>query len=89
MSNPVPGPYIVSSSRYHVDSGEFNRVVTAAATFIATGSNANPAAFLVSGSAGATVTLTNGGTISVPASNIPYPLGVYSVTAGTVFLLYK
>lgn len=88
-ANPIPGPYVLSSSVYHTEPGEFNRVVTAAATFIATGSNANPAAFLVSGSSSATVTLINGGTISVPASNIPYPLGVYSVTAGTVFLLYK
>jgi hypothetical protein len=88
-ANPISGPYQVTSSIYHTEPGEYNRVVLAASTFIATGSNANPVAFLVSGSTAATVTLINGGTISVPASNIPYNMGVYSVTAGTVYLLYK
>jgi len=95
MSTPISGPYTgVPASPYHVNTGQFNRVVTATATFFATGSNANPAAFYVSGSAGATVTLINGGTLSLPAPGAANPaiihnIGVYSVTAGTVFLLYR
>lgn len=93
-ANPISGPYSVSGSIYHVESGRYNRVVLAASTFIATGSNANPMAFYVSGSTGATVTLKSGGTISIPAAAAATPaqvfeMSVYSVDAGTVYLLYR
>jgi hypothetical protein len=93
-ANPISGPYPVSGSIYHVEAGRYNRVVLAAATFIATGSNANPMAFYVSGSTGATVTLKSGGTIAIPAAGAGTPaqvfeMSVYSVNSGTVYLLYR
>ena len=94
MANPIPGPYTgVPAKPYHINTGKYNRVVSAAASFIATGSNANPAAFYISGSGAVTVTLTNGGIFSIPAAaaanpSIIYEMSVATVTAGSVYLLY-
>jgi hypothetical protein len=94
--SPVQGPYNypLSSSYHSTNASKYNRVITATATFYATGSNVNPAAFILSGSSGATVTLTNGGQLQLPAAAAAYPgivheMSVYSVDAGTVFLLYR
>ena len=94
-TNPISGPYsgvpVKSYSENNV--AKFNRAVTATGPFLATGSYANSSGFYVSGSS-ATVTLTNGGSISVPAPAAAnpadiYEFGVYSVISGTVILLYK
>lgn len=91
MANPISGPYLYTPVPYHASGpGQFNRVVLAAATFYATGSNAYPAAFYVSGSGDATVTLINGGSITVNGSDRDvFEMSVATVTAGTVFLLYS
>lgn len=95
MYTPVPGPYSYTGSQYHsANPAKYNQVVKATATFIATGSYANVSAFYLSGSSAATVTLVNGGQIQLTApaagySSIIYEMGVYSVDAGTVYLLYK
>jgi hypothetical protein len=94
MSNPVQPPYNYTSVPYHGSNpAQYNRVVTATSPFIATGSNAYSVGFYVSGSGTATVTLVNGGQFSTtPAATSPntiYPMSVYSVDAGTVYLLYR
>jgi hypothetical protein len=95
IANPISGYYGASSQPYHSSNpGKYNRTVLASATFIATGSNAGCVAFYQSGSAAATVTLLNGGTLNVPAIGANaqaaiYEMGVYSVTAGSVYLLYR
>jgi hypothetical protein len=88
------GTYPYTAVPYHKTIGTYSKSVLAAATFYATGSNANPVAFYISGSAGATVTLVNGGQIAFPSISATAPLqihemAVYSVDAGTVYLLYK
>ena len=89
------GYYVATTQPYHGSNpATYNRTVLAAATFIATGSNAGCIGFYQSGSATATVTLLNGGTFTVPAisasgSAAIYEMGVYSVTAGSVYLLYR
>jgi hypothetical protein len=93
-ANPITGPYTYTQQIYHQESAKYNRTVLANATFFATGAYANPSAFYVSGSTGATVTLTDGGTIAIPAAAAATPaqvfeMSVYSVTAGTVYLLYR
>jgi hypothetical protein len=93
--NIISGYYGASAQPYHSSNpGKYNRTVLASATFIATGSNANCVAFYQSGSSPATVTLLNGGTFNVPGisasgSAAIYEMGVYSVTAGSVYLLYR
>jgi hypothetical protein len=94
-ANPISGYYGASAQPYHSSNpGKYNRTVLATATFIATGSYAGCVAFYQSGSSAATVTLLNGGTVNVPAigASAPaaiYEMGVYSVTAGSVYLLYR
>ena len=94
-ANPISGPYTgVPSTFYHSSNpGKYNRTILASATFYATGSNAKPSAFYVSSSA-ATVTLVNGGQITIPAAaaSTPaaiYEMSVYSVDSGAVYLLYR
>jgi hypothetical protein len=95
IANPIPGYYGAPTQPYHSSSpGKYNRTILASATFIATGSNAGCVAFYQSGSSAASVTLLNGGTFTVPAigpsaSAAIYEMGVYSVTAGSVYLLYR
>ena len=95
MSNPIPGPYTLPTTyAYHQNPAKYNRAYLATAPFIATGSYANCVGFYQSGSAAATVTLVNGGTFTTPAAaaSTPaaiYDLGVYSVTAGSVYLLFN
>jgi len=94
-ANPISGPYTgVPASLYHIDAGKYNRVVSVTASFIATGSYGKPSAFYVSGSGAVTVTLINGGAITIPAPAaatpaVIYEMSVYSVDAGSVYLLYK
>ena len=91
----VPGPYTYTSTSYfQTNPAKFNRTVLASAGFIATGSYASPSGFYQSGSAAATVTLINGGSMTIPAAAAASPtsiieIGVYSVDAGAVYLLYK
>jgi len=91
MANPISGPYTYTALPYHASGpGKYNKVVLAAATFYATGSNAYPSAFYVSGSGDATVTLANGGSITVNGSDRSiFEMSVASVTSGTVYLLYS
>lgn len=94
-ANPNPGPYSYTPVPYFKNVGIYSKVVYASASFYATGSNANPSAFYVSGSTtGVSVTLTNGGQLTLPAASATAPvqiheMAVYSVDAGTVYLLYK
>lgn len=93
-ANPNPGPYTAPATTYHVNPAKYSKVVLAAATFYATGSNANPSAFYVTGSAGVTVTLADGAQLAIPAPTAATPAQVYevsvqSVTTGTVYLLYR
>jgi hypothetical protein len=93
-ANPIPGPYTYTQKPYGTDIGNYTKVIKASATFYATGSNAYPAAFYISGSAGAAVTLTNGEQIAFPAPAATAPaqifeMAVYSVDSGTVYLLYR
>jgi len=92
-ANPISGPYSAPAKTYHQNVAKFNRAELVTAPFIATGSFANCVGFYQSGSAAASVTLTNGGFFNVPliAATSPaaiYEVGVYSVTAGSVYLLY-
>lgn len=92
-TNPISGPYIVSTP-LPTSLGKFNRTVLAVAPFIATGSNAGSSGFFLSGSANATVTLTNGGSLTIPGVSNQNPaavfeLGVTEVTAGSIYLLYN
>jgi len=93
-ANPV-NQYDSTPVPYHsINTAKYNKSVLVSANFIATGSFANPAAFAISGSALATVTLINGGTFTAPAPAAAspmtiYEMGVYSVTAGSVYLLYR
>jgi hypothetical protein len=95
MSKPIPGPYTLSTTyTYHQNPAKYNRTVLATAPFVATGSNANCVGFYQSGSAAATVTLVNGGSFTTPAAaaSTPaaiYEMGVVSVTAGSVYLLFN
>ena len=94
-ANPISGYYGASAQTYHSSNpGKYNRAELVTGPFIATGSYANSIAFYQSGSAAATVTLVGGGTLNVPAigNTAPaaiYEMGVYSVTAGSVYLLYR
>jgi hypothetical protein len=93
-ANPIPGYYGAPATTYHQNIAKFNRSELVTGPFIATGSYANSIGFYQSGSAVATVTLTGGGSFTVPAiaANAPaaiYEMGVYSVTAGSVYLLYR
>ena len=93
-ANPISGPYTTTPVAYHQTPAKYNRAYLAGAGFIATGSYGNSVAFYQSGSAAATVTLVNGGTVSVPAisssgSAAIYEMSVSSVTAGSVYLLYN
>ena len=95
-ANPISGPYTnVPATTYHQNHATYNRTVLVTTNnFLATGSNANPIAFYVTGSVPATVNLVNGGSITIPAPSgtapaAIYELGVYSVTSGSVYLLYK
>lgn len=92
--NSIPGPYSAPATTYHQNIAKFNRVELVTAPFIATGSYANSIGFYQSGAAAATVTLTGGGSFTVPAINANAPaavheVGVYSVTAGSIYLLYR
>ena len=93
-TNPISGPYSAPvASYFQGNSAKFNRTALVTGPFLATGSYANSSGFYISGSA-ATVTLTGGGSMTVPgtAASTPaavYELGVYSVDAGSVYLLYK
>lgn len=93
-TNPISGPYSAPVKTYHQDNvGKFNRSVLVTGPFIATGSYLNPSGLYLSGSA-ATVTLTAGGSITIPATaagtpSAIYEFSVYSVDAGSVYLLYK
>ena len=93
-ANPISGYYGAPAKTYHQNIAKFNRSVLVTAPFIATGSYENSIGFYQSGSAAATVTLTGGGSFTVPAigTTAPaaiYEVGVYSVTAGSVYLLYR
>ena len=91
----ISGYYGASQQSYHSSSpAKYNRSELVTGPFIATGSYANSIGFYQSGSAAASVTLKTGGTFIVPAigANAPaaiYEMGVYSVTAGSVYLLYR
>lgn len=86
--NPNSGPYNVPNGKTMQGGGKYNKIVTAAATFYATGSNGGVIA--VSSTAGATVTLFDGGSLVIPASTTqPIEASVVAVTAGTAFLYYK
>ena len=92
-ANPINPTYTFQNA-YHQNPAKFNRVVLATVGFLATGSNANSVAFYPSASSAATVTLTNGGTFSVPAGaaatpNNIFELGVSKVEVGSVYLLYN
>jgi hypothetical protein len=92
--NPIQPPYNYPATTYHgVNPAQYNRVVLAASPFIATGSNAYSIGFYVSASTTATVTLVNGGQFSTTPSaanpDMIYPMSVYSVDSGTVYLLYR
>lgn len=50
-ANPIPGPYTVAATPYHTGPALYNKSVLATATFLATGSYANPVALVMSGSA--------------------------------------
>jgi hypothetical protein len=92
---PTPGPYTYTTSPFHSGNpATYNRVVKATGPYYATGSVTTPSAFYISGSAGtATVTLLNGGQIQLGASaaspSVIYEMSIYSVDAGTVYLLYR
>jgi len=93
MANPV-NPIYSFQNAYHQNPAKYNRTYLASAGFIATGSFANSVAFYQSGSAAATVTLVNGGTITIPAIGATAPaaifdMGVSTVVAGSVYLLYN
>ena len=93
-ANPSPGPYPYTPTPYHLGNpSTYNKVIKATAPFTATGSYAVPAAFYVSGSIGAQVTLVNGGQFqATPAAANPsmiYEMGVLTVDVGTVYLLYR
>ena len=68
-ANPISGPYTnVPATTYHQNHATYNRTVLVTTNgFLATGSNANPIAFYVTGSVPATVNLVNGGSITIPA----------------------
>ena len=86
--NPNSGPYNVPAGANIIGGGKYNRVVSASATFFATGSNGGVIA--VSSTSGCTVTLTGGGSLVIPASTtIPLEVSVYSVTAGSAYLYYR
>lgn len=92
--NPIQPPYNYPAVTYHGSNpAMYNSVFKATAPFIATGSYANSVGFYVSASTASTVTLLNGGQFSTtPAAQSPsviYPMAVYSVDAGTVYLLYR
>ena len=93
MANPV-NPIYSFQNAYHQSPAKYNRVVLASAGFIATGSFANCVAFYHSGSGTSTVTLVNGGNITLPSASTAAPAlifeaGVSAVVAGTVYLLYN
>ena len=91
----ISGYYGASQQSYHSSNpAKYNRSELVTAPFTATGSYANSVGFYQSGSAAATVTLKIGGSFTVPAigATAPaaiYEMGVYSVTAGSVYLLYR
>lgn len=89
-SSPNPGSYNVPATANQTGGARFNRIVSASATFFATGSNAGSIA--VSTLAGCTVTLVGGGSLTIPASStnpIIYEVSVAQVTAGSAFLYYR
>ena len=92
-ANPINPTYTFQNA-YHQNPAKYNRTYLATAGFIATGSYANSVAFYQSGSAAATVTLVNGGTINIAAAAASTPasifeMGVATVVAGSVYLLYN
>ena len=93
-TNPISGPYSAPVKTYHQDNiGKFNRSVLVTGPFIATGSYLNPSGLYLSGSA-VTVTLTGGGQMVFPTPQNQHPsiiheISVYSVDAGSAYLLYK
>ena len=96
-ATPVPGPYnSYTPISYHASApSTYNRSILATGPYYATSSyNKYPEAFFISGSSAATVTLINGGQIQIeaPAATAPkqiFDMSVYSVDAGTVYLLYR
>ena len=92
-TNPISGPYAVSTP-LPTSLGKYNRTVLVNAPFMATGSAAGNAAFFLSGSADAVLTLTNGGTLTVPGvSNqtptVVFEFGIKEVVSGSIYLLYN
>lgn len=93
-SNPISGPYSAPVASYHQATvSKYNRTILVTAPFIATGSYANPSALYLSGST-VSVTLTGGGQITLPMAQNQHPsmihdISVYSVDAGSVYLLYR
>lgn len=92
--NPIQPPYNYPAKTYHGSNpAEYNSVYKATGPFIATGSYAYSVGFYVSASGAATVTLVNGGQFQTTAGAATpsqiYPMSVYSVDSGTVYLLYR
>jgi len=86
--NPNSGPYTVPAGANQTGGAKYNRIVSASATFFATGSNGGSIA--VSTGAGCTVTLVGGGILAIPASTTtPLEISVYSITAGSAYLYYR
>lgn len=93
-ANPISSYSYTQLGFHSGNPATYNSTVKATAPFIATGSYVNSSAFYVSGSAGATVTLVNGGQFQIPAGAAATPvqvftMSVYSVDSGTVYLLYR
>ena len=88
--NPISGPYNVPAGSNIIGGGKYNRIISASATFICTGSNGG--CIGVSTGAGCTVTLTGGGSLIIPASTtnpLIYEVSVAQLTAGSAYLYYS
>ena len=85
-STPNPGSYNVPDNAKILGGSEYNRVISASAGFICTGSNGGVLALTT---AGCTVTLTGGGSVVLGTTTSPIELSVYQITAGSAFLYYR
>lgn len=87
-ATPTSGPYNVPTGSNITGGAKYNRIVSASATFLATGSNSGVIA--VSTISGCTVTLVGGGSLTLPANtSTPVEVSVTQVTAGSAFLYYR
>lgn len=84
--NPVSGPYNVPNGRTLLGAGKYERVVSASATFTCTGSFGGVVGLTT---AGCTVSLIGGGSVTLGSITTPIELSVYQITAGSAFLYYR